>query len=334
MEKILEVKNLVVEYPLKSGILDFKVSKSGISRLRPVVHAVNDVSFSIKQGEVFALVGESGCGKSTVAKAIVKLIDKKSGQILFRGDETSAENQDSLNEFRRNIQMIFQDPYSSLNPRQKVKDIIGEPIAYHRIRPNKASVLQLVSELMEKVGLSNEMMERYPHQFSGGQRQRIGIARALSMNPSLIIADEPVSALDVSIQAQILNLLMDLKDEFNLSILMIAHDLSVVKHISDRIGIMYLGKIVESGEKDQIFAEPKHPYTRALFSAIPIIEDTNPYDPIEIIGEVPSARMLPSGCFYHTRCPLADEKCIAMHPELVDIDDDHFVSCYHWQKQF
>ncbi len=331
MTKILDVKNLVVEYALQKGFLDSLQFEQGkFVRKEAVIHAVNDVSFSIEKGEVFSLVGESGCGKSTVAKAIVRLLEPKSGEVFFKGEPLAAKSSREMLELRRNVQMIFQDPYSSLNPRQRIKDILAEPLLYHGIATDRRSADAKVRALLDKVGLSAETMDRYPHQFSGGQRQRIGIARALSVNPELIIADEPVSALDVSIQAQILNLLMDLKDQLGLSILVIAHNLSVVKHVSDKIGIMYLGKIVEVGEKGLIFSNPRHPYTKALFSAVPTIDEQLAFEAVEIKGEVPSAKELPGGCFYHDRCPKASDRCFSEQPDFEAVEQGHLVSCFNW----
>ena len=266
MSKILQVENLVQEFNLTKDFLDKVKFKNGhFSLENRVVHAVNNVSFDVEEGEVFSLVGESGCGKSTTARTIIKLIEPKSGKIIFDGRDITRLKPQEMRPIRREMQMIFQDPYASLNPRQKIMEILTEPMLFHKLCSSKAEAEEKAIHLLERVGLSSEQANRYPHQFSGGQRQRIGIARALAVEPKFIIADEPVSALDVSIQAQILNILMDLKDEFHFSYLFIAHDLSVVKHISDSLGVMYLGTIVERAPKKLLFSNPVHPYTKALF---------------------------------------------------------------------
>lgn len=271
MSKILQVEHLVQEFNLTKDFLDkVKFKKGRFSLENQVVHAVNDVSFDVEQGEVFSLVGESGCGKSTTARTVIKLIEPKAGKITFDGRDITRLKPQEMRPVRREMQMIFQDPYASLNPRQKVMEILTEPMLFHKLCTSKAEAEEKAVNLLERVGLSSEQANRYPHQFSGGQRQRIGIARALAVEPKFIIADEPVSALDVSIQAQILNILMDLKDEFHFSYLFIAHDLSVVRFISDRIAVIHKGKLVELAESEQLFAHPLHPYTRALLSAIPM----------------------------------------------------------------
>ena len=267
---LIEVKNVCQEFHLTKGILQsLRFEKGKLVKEDKVVHAVNDVSFEIKKGEVFSLVGESGCGKSTTARTVIRLLEPTSGQVLYKGKDISHLGPNELLPYRKSMQMIFQDPYASLNPRQRVADIIMEPLLFHGIAKTKEEARERCMSILARVGLRPEQAGRYPHQFSGGQRQRIGIARALAVNPEFIIADEPVSALDVSIQAQILNLLMDLKDEFNFSYLFIAHDLSVVRHISDRLGVMYLGSIVEMGDKHTLFTNPVHPYTKVLFAAVP-----------------------------------------------------------------
>ena len=261
-ETLIEVKNVCQEFHLTKGLLQsLRFEKGKLVKEDKVVHAVNDVSFEIKKGEVFSLVGESGCGKSTTARTVIRLLEPTSGQVLYKGKDISHLGPNELLPYRKSMQMIFQDPYASLNPRQRVADIIMEPLLFHGIAKTKEEARERCMSILARVGLRPEQAGRYPHQFSGGQRQRIGIARALAVNPEFIIADEPVSALDVSIQAQILNLLMDLKDEFNFSYLFIAHDLSVVRHISDRLGVMYLGSIVEMGDKHSPFTNPVHPYT-------------------------------------------------------------------------
>ena len=329
MSKLLEVNNLVQEFDLTSDFLDkIKFKKGKIILESSVVHAVNKISFDIEEGEVFSLVGESGCGKSTTARTIIKLLDPKSGTIKFCGEDITNYNARQMLALRSQIQMIFQDPYASLNPRHKVKYIIMEAMLFHNLVSSKKEAFEKTIKLLEKVGLSAEQANRYPHQFSGGQRQRIGIARALSMNPKLIIADEPVSALDVSIQAQILNILMDLKDEFGFSFLFIAHDLSVVSHISDSVGVMYLGHIVEKASKNQLFSNPMHPYTQALLAAAPTIDETNIIDSKGLIGEIPSSINLPTGCPFYSRCPVGIERCSIENPMQKEIEPGHIVACH------
>ncbi|MBV1759271.1 MAG: dipeptide ABC transporter ATP-binding protein [Dethiosulfatibacter sp.] len=329
MHKMLEVKNMTQSFNLTKGFFDkYKLKGGKIVREERLVHAVNGVSFEIEQGKVFSLVGESGCGKSTTARTIIKLLEPESGEIIFDGLDITNLKRKEMQPIRRNMQMIFQDPYASLNPRAQIKKIVMEPILFHNKNMTWKEGEKKALELLEIVGLRTEQANRYPHQFSGGQRQRIGIARALAVRPKLIIADEPVSALDVSIQAQILNLLMDLKDEFQLSYLFIAHDLSVVKHISDGIGVMYLGRIVEKGDTKDIFRNPSHPYTKLLLSSIPTINEEHLVEPMEIIGEIPSPIHLPSGCHFHDRCNYAMEKCSKEPPTEIEIEPGHFVSCH------
>lgn len=329
MSKILEVENLVQRFDLTSDFLDKLKFKDGKVKIESkVVNAVNDISFYIEEGEVFSLVGESGCGKSTTARTIIKLIEPKGGRIIYRGKDITNLSPKEMLPYRKEIQMIFQDPYASLNPRQKVVDILSEPMLFHKMVSSKKEAIEKSIEILEKVGLSSEQANRYPHQFSGGQRQRIGIARALTMEPKFIIADEPVSALDVSIQAQILNILMDLKDEFGFSYLFIAHDLSVVRHISDRLGVMYLGSIMEKASKDQIFSNPMHPYTKVLFSAVPTINERNITESEELKGEIPSPINLPTGCLFHDRCKYAKAICTKERPSLEEVESGHFVSCH------
>ena len=329
MSHILEVKNLVQQFDLNKGILDKIKFKGGKVHIEErVVHAVNDVSFKVKKGEVFSLVGESGCGKSTTARTIIKLLEPHSGDVIFDGLNLSSLEKSEMVKQRSRIQMIFQDPYASLNPRQKVIDILMEPMLFHNKASSKEEAKKKCLDILKKVGIRPEQSERYPHQFSGGQRQRIGIARALAVEPEFIVADEPVSALDVSIQAQILNLLMDLKEEYEFSYLFIAHDLSVVKHISDKIGVMYLGKIVETGTTEDIFNRPKHPYTLALFDALPRLEGENLVHSKGLEGEIQSPINLPEGCFFYERCQSRKEICKIKRPVDIEVDSGHIVSCH------
>ncbi len=304
-KRLVEVKGLKKSFKIKNGIFEKK----------RVLNAVNDLSFSLKEGETFCLVGESGCGKSTTGRLISRLISPTSGEIWFDGEEISQSKESKLGNVRKKLQMVFQDPYASLNPRMKVRDIVAEPLVIHT-KLSKAEKNKLVSEMLEIVGLNESQAERYAHEFSGGQRQRIGIARALILKPQLIIADEPVSALDVSVQSQILNLLKDLKDEFNLTYLFISHDLSVVEHISDQIAVMYLGKIVECGSKEQIFSGPQHPYTKALLSSVPVPDPKLKRERIILKGDIPSPVSPPSGCKFHTRCPDVMDVCKQVDPAL------------------
>ncbi len=318
-ETILEVKNLVKHFPITKGFLFQK--KVG------AVQAVDDVSFFIHRGETLGLVGESGCGKTTTGRVILRLMEPTSGEAHFEGRNIFKLSKEDLRRMRRDMQIIFQDPYSSLNPRMTVGDIIGEPLEIHNLARGKEK-LRRVQELLEIVGLSPYHANRYPHEFSGGQRQRIGIARALAVNPKLIICDEPVSALDVSIQAQVLNLLEELQKEFGLTYLFIAHDLSVVKHISDRIAVMYLGRIVEVADAEELFANPQHPYTEALLSAVPIPDPAIRRERIILPGDVPSPVNPPAGCRFHTRCLYAQEGCRVNDQQLIDYwGNGHYVAC-------
>lgn len=329
MKNLIEVRNLEQKFHLTKGLMQSLRFEDGkLVKKEKIVHAVNDISFTIKKGEVFGLVGESGCGKSTTARTIIRLLEPSGGHILYKGEDITHKNPKEMLKYRRNMQIIFQDPYASLNPRQRVKDIIMEPMLFHKIVLNKKEAEEKCIEILEKVGLRPEQAGRYPHQFSGGQRQRIGIARALAVEPEFIIADEPVSALDVSIQAQILNLLMDLKDEYNFSYLFIAHDLSVVRHISDRLGVMYLGVIVELGEKNKIFENPTHPYTKMLFSAVPTVGEEPLVDGFETNGEIPSPVNLPKGCLFQERCSYIKDICREERPILKEIENGHFVACH------
>ena len=321
---LLEVKGLKKHFPIKSGIL---------KRTTGQVYAVDGVSFSVEQGETLGLVGESGCGKSTTGRAVLRLIAPTAGTITFEGVDVMAASKAQMQTLRRHMQIIFQDPYASLNPRMRVRNIVGESLKIHNIG-TEAERKKRVFELLETVGLSVEHAERYPHEFSGGQRQRIGIARALALNPKLIICDEPVSALDVSIRAQVINLLEDLQEEFDLTYVFIAHDLSVVKHTSDRVAVMYLGKSVGISDSAVLYDRPQHPYTEALLSAVPIPDPTTERARQRIIleGDVPSPANPPKGCVFHPRCPRAQEVCTTAMPALVstggDAGERHDVACY------
>ena len=309
-DSLLRVEGLKVHFPVTAGVVVQKRVGS--------VKAVDGVSFELRRGETFGLVGESGCGKSTTALAVLRMLEPTAGRIVFEGEEVTRLGPAQMRPIRRRMQMVYQDPFGSLNPRMKVRDIVGEPLVVHGLATDRAAYRARVDELMDLVGLLPDMAERYPHEFSGGQRQRIGIARALALEPSLLICDEPVSALDVSIQAQVVNLLMDLQERLGLTYLFIAHDLSVVRHISDRIGVMYLGRIVEIASRDTLFAEPRHPYTQALLGAVPLPDPAREAErPHELIaGEVPSVRNPPAGCGFHPRCPDVMERCRAERPEL------------------
>jgi oligopeptide/dipeptide ABC transporter ATP-binding protein len=320
-EALLEVQNLVKHFPVGGGMFRGPAA---------VVRAVDDVSFVVRRGETVGLVGESGCGKTTTGRCILQLERPTSGRVLFEGVDLATLGDDALRALRRRVQVIFQDPYSSLNPRMTIGQIIAEPLKVHGIVPDQAARAARVRELLEQVGLLNQHARRYPHQLSGGQRQRVGIARALAMEPALIICDEPVSALDVSIQAQIINLLEDLQRRLGLTYLFIAHDLSVVRHISDRVVVMYLGKIVEVADRAALYEEPLHPYTRALLSAVPIpdpaVEATR--ERTVLRGEVPSPLNPPSGCVFHPRCPIAIDRCTAEIPPLREIRPGHWAACH------
>ncbi len=315
---LLEVKNLKTYYPIKGGILRRTVA---------VVKAVDDISFEINKGETLGLVGESGCGKSTAGRTILRLLDATDGQIIFDGDDITNIRGVSLRKVRKDFQMVFQDPYASLNPMMMVGDLISEPIRNFSNKRSK-ELKPEVMELLTKVGLPEDAYYKYPHEFSGGQRQRIGIARALALKPKLIIADEPVSALDVSVQSQVLNLLKELQDEFDLTFLFIAHDLSVVKHMSDRIGVMYLGGLVEVAEKNSLYAEPLHPYTQALISAIPEPDPRKKKERIILEGDVPSPIDPPKGCTFHPRCAHAMPECQRVKPTLKEVKPGHRVACH------
>jgi len=320
-ETILEVQNLKKYFPIKSGVLQ---------RTSGYIKAVDGIDLSIYKGETIGIVGESGCGKSTFGRTIIRLYEPTGGQILFKGQNISHLSEAELRKnVRKNIQMIFQDPYASLNPRKTLKSIIQEPIQTHRLYSGKERT-EKIQELLEKVGLSGTYMNRYPHEFSGGQRQRIGIARALALNPDVIIADEAVSALDVSIQAQIINLMQDLQAEFDLTYVFISHDLSVVRHISDRVGVLYLGKMMELAPKHSLFEEPLHPYSQALLSAVPVPRKRGQKKRERILlkGELPSPSNPPSGCVFHTRCPMATDQCKVEKPAFKEAKPNHFVACH------
>ncbi|TQR11627.1 ABC transporter ATP-binding protein [Psychrobacillus soli] len=317
-EKLLTINNLKKYFPIKGTPFKKKAGQ---------VKAVDDVSFHIFKGETLGIVGESGSGKSTLGRTILRLTEPTDGEIIFEGTNLEKLPMSKLFDYRKHMQMIFQDPFASLNPRMRVGQLVGEPLAVQKIL-TKAERTEKVIDLMGKVGLPKEALTKFPHEFSGGQRQRIGIARALSMNPSFIIADEPVSALDVSVQSQVLNLMMDLQEEFNLTYLFISHDLSVVKHISDRVGVMYLGRIVEIGPKKAIYSNPLHPYTQALLSAIPVANFDSKKEKIQLKGEPPNPSNPPEGCAFHTRCPLAYERCKLERPGLAEQGDGQYVACH------
>ena len=317
---LLEVQNLKVHFPVKRGMF---------GGARQFVQAVDDVSFSIAPGETLGLVGESGCGKTTLGRAIVRLVEPTAGRVVFEGEDVAAMSGGKLRERRRKFQMIFQDPFSSLNPRLTVEDIIGEAIDIHGLAESAAARRARISDLLKAVGLDAAYAQRYPHEFSGGQRQRIGIARALAVEPKLIVCDEPVSALDVSVQAQVINLLQDLQQKHGIAYLFIAHDLAVVEHISRRVMVMYLGKVVELADAKEIIRAPKHPYTQALISAVPEVDADSKRKRIVLPGDVPSPIHPPSGCRFHPRCPVAEKpRCKTIAPELRMISGQHQVACH------
>lgn len=317
-EVLLEIKQLKTYFPIK---------RKSLREKKKVLKAVDDVSIDIYRGETLGVVGESGSGKSTFGRTILKLIEPTEGEILYKGHPIQRLKGSKLQKFRNQMQMIFQDPYASLNPRMKIGTILEEPMSL-QLKLTKEQRKARVKELLNKVGLSEDAIHKYPHEFSGGQRQRIGIARALAINPEFIIADEPVSALDVSVQSQVLNLMMDLQDEFHLTYLFISHDLSVVKHISDRVAVLYLGRVVEIGSKKELFEQPLHPYTKALLSAIPVVNFDNPREIVPLQGELPSPIDPPIGCVFHTRCPFVMEKCRQVRPTLEQINDKQQVACF------
>ncbi|MCX5735489.1 MAG: dipeptide ABC transporter ATP-binding protein [candidate division NC10 bacterium] len=318
-DSLLQVRDLKKYFEIKRGFFWGEPAK---------VHAVDGVSFDLLRGETLGLVGESGCGKSTTGRLILRLIEATAGDVLFEGTSIFKAGKSEMRALRQRMQIIFQDPYSSLNPRMTVEQIVGEGIVIHKLCKTRHERRERVADLLQKVGISPEQMHRYPHEFSGGQRQRVGIARALAVNPKLIIADEPISALDVSIQAQVINLLEDLQDQFNLTYLFIAHDLRVVEHISDRVAVMYLGKIVELADSQELYAKPMHPYTEALLSAIPIPDPTTKRRRIILEGDPPSPINPPKGCRFHTRCHKRFDRCDKEEPALREVDPRHWVSCH------
>ncbi|MDN4527590.1 ABC transporter ATP-binding protein [Fictibacillus fluitans] len=320
-EPLVKVENLKKHFPIKGGLLGKTVGE---------VKAVDGVSFTIHKGETLGLVGESGCGKSTTGRMLLRLLEPSEGNVFFEGKNVLGLSLNEMRKMRREMQMVFQDPFASLNPRHTVEKILEEPLIVHGMKDSKERKKR-VKELLEVVGLNSYHAKRYPHQFSGGQRQRIGIARALAVNPKLIIADEPVSALDVSIQSQVLNLLQDLQKEFGLTYLFIAHDLGVVRHISDRVGVMYLGRIVELADSEPLYDNPLHPYTQALLSAVPVPDVEIKKERIILKGDVPSPSNPPKGCAFHTRCPQAMDVCSAKRPDFREVEKGHYVACHLYE---
>ncbi|MGZ5845206.1 MAG: ABC transporter ATP-binding protein [Xanthobacteraceae bacterium] len=318
-EPLLRVSNLKKHFPVLGGLLSREVGS---------VHAVDGVSFTVNRGETLGVVGESGCGKSTTCRCVLRLIEPTSGEIVFDGQDVRGLGGNDLRALRRKMQIVFQDPFASLNPRMTVGAILGEALVIHKLGATPAEREDRVASLLVQVGLKGEHMRRYPHEFSGGQRQRIAIARALAVEPRFILCDEPVSALDVSIQAQVINLLEDLQSELNLTYLFVAHDLSVVEHISDRVAVMYLGRIVELAKASDLYRNPQHPYTQALLSAVPVPDPKVKRKRIRLQGDVPSPMNPPKGCHFHTRCPIAEPRCRQTAPELKQGSDGHFVACH------
>ncbi len=317
MRSLFEVKNLNMHYPVTDGLL---------GNIKGYVYALNNVSINIYENEILGLVGESGSGKSTLGNCILKLLNPTSGEVIFNGENILNKSKKELNDFRKKAQLIFQNPYMSLDPRMKIYDILKEPFIINKIK-DKTEIDNKIKRIIQLIGLNEEVLSRYPHEFSGGQRQRIAIARAIILNPEFVVADEPVSALDVSIQAQIVNLLIKLKNELNLTMLFISHDLSIIKYISDRVAVMYLGEIVEIAPKEELFSNHKHPYTQALLNALPLINKDKPQK-IIISGDIPSPQNPPNGCKFHTRCPYVMDKCKIKHPEFYEISNGHSVRCF------
>lgn len=318
-QPLVQVRNLVKHFPIQKGLVRKVVGH---------VHAVDGISFSIRRGKVLGLVGESGCGKTTVGRTLLRLTPATSGSVEINGQNVYELKKQDLREARKNMQIVFQDPYSSLNPRLTVGEIVGEALMTHKMVKNHAEMSKRVLELLNRCGLSDYHVARYPHEFSGGQRQRICIARALALNPKFVVCDEAVSALDVSIQAQIINLLKDLQQQMDLTYLFISHDLSVVRYLSDDIAVMYLGKIVEMAPKEKLFSDTKHPYSKALLSAVPTMDPEDKKERVLLTDDMPSAANPPSGCRFHTRCPFAMEECSIQEPEFGEVTPDHFVACH------
>ncbi len=327
MSNLFEMKNLNMHYPVTDGLM---------GNIKGYVYALNNVNLDIKENEILGLVGESGSGKSTLGNCILKLITPTSGEVLFKGENILNKKKNELKEFRKNAQMIFQNPYMSLNPRMKIYDILKEPLIINKKKDkkDKKEINQKIKEIINLTGIREEDLNRYPHEFSGGQRQRIAIARAIITNPIFIVADEPVSALDVSIQAQIINLMLELKQHLNLTMLFISHDLSVIKYISDTIAVMYLGEIVEIAEKDELFNNHKHPYTEALLNAVPVISEDKKTKKIILKGDIPSPQNPPQGCKFHTRCPYVMEKCKTRAPEFFEVSQNHRVKCFLCENKY
>jgi oligopeptide transport system ATP-binding protein len=322
-DTLLQVEGLKKYFPIRNGVF---------GRIQGHVKAVDDLTFTIGRGETFGLVGESGCGKSTTGRTLLRLLEPTEGRVVFDGQDITKLSQEEMRKWRRDMQIVFQDPFASLNPRHNVKRILEEPLIVHGMG-NAGKRNARIRQLMDVVGLTQSYLHRYPHQFSGGQRQRIGIARALALNPKLIVADEPVSALDVSIQSQVINLMQDLQKEFQLTYIFIAHDLSVVKHICNRVAVMYLGRIVELADKEQLYRDPKHPYTQALLSAVPIPDPDVKRERIILQGDVPSPSNAPIGCAFHTRCPKAMDVCRTSRPQLMDMGAGHLAACHLYTAQ-